>query len=228
VQLNANPLAGWAFTGWSSNTQDITIADPSQPATTAVIKGAGTITAVYSQNTYVLMLNHLTGGTITVDNNLGSYFDGYHYGDTVTLTAIPDEGYTFLRWSGDAEGTGTTCTITIDGNKLVGAIFTQPDYEIIVTIDPSAGGSVLVEPPDIYNFGYHYGDVVTLTAQPNAGYYFSGWSGDASGTVQSIQLTVTGDIALTAHFVQNEYQLIVNVIGEVQQQNPSRGHTITG
>ncbi len=214
VQLNANPLAGWAFTGWSSNTQDITIADPSQPATTAVIKGAGTITAVYSQNTYVLMLNHLTGGTITVDNNLGSYFDGYHYGDTVTLTAIPDEGYTFLRWSGDAEGTGTTCTITIDGNKLVGAIFTQPDYEIIVTIDPSAGGSVLVEPPDIYNFGYHYGDVVTLTAQPNAGYYFSGWSGDASGTVQSIQLTVTGDIALTAHFVQNEYQLIVNVIGE--------------
>jgi uncharacterized repeat protein (TIGR02543 family) len=49
--------------------------------------------------------------------------------------------------------------------------------------------------------------VVTLTAQPNVGYSFNGWNGDASGTAQSIQLTVTGDLDLTAQFTQNHYPL---------------------
>lgn len=43
------------------------------------------------------------------------------------------------------------------------------------------------------------GAIVTLTAQPEAGSQFAGWSGAATGT-QPAQVTVTGPLSLTARF----------------------------
>jgi uncharacterized repeat protein (TIGR02543 family) len=177
VQLNANPMAGWTFTGWSSNTPGITITNPSQASTAAVINGAGTITATYTQTPYSLTINvNPQQGGLVVADKAGPY----HYGDIVTLTVAPFEGYTFGGWSGDAQGSGLTCAITIDGNKVVNAAFEQTEFSINVSISPSAGGSVVAEK----NAPYHYGDLVTFTAQPNAGYTFSGWAGVASGATR--------------------------------------------
>jgi uncharacterized repeat protein (TIGR02543 family) len=216
IQLNPNPVAGWTFSGWSTNTPDITITNPSQQSTTAVINGPGTITAAYTQNTYSLTVNvnPTQGGNVTADNA-----GPYHYGDVVTLTQTSAAGYTFGGWSGDAQGSGMTCAVTIDGNKVVNAVFGQTDYSITVTINPSAAGSVVADK----TAPYHYGDVVTLTTQPNAGYSFLGWTGDVSGTAQSIQLIVTEDMALTAQFTLNQYQLTVNVIGNGSVTKSSNG-----
>ena len=45
-------------------------------------------------------------------------------GTQVTLTATAAEGFAFNRWEGDCEGTGE-CTLTMDGDKSVRAVFTQ-------------------------------------------------------------------------------------------------------
>ena len=39
---------------------------------------------------------------------------------------------------------------------------------------------------------YHYGDVVQLTATPVAGWSFSVWSGDSSGSVNPVSVTING------------------------------------
>ena len=43
--------------------------------------------------------------------------------ETVTLTAVPEEGYEFAGWSGDASGTSDSLELTVDSAKAVQAIF---------------------------------------------------------------------------------------------------------
>ena len=50
-------------------------------------------------------------------------------GATVELTAQPRQAWDFAGWSGDASGTTTSTTITIDGPKTVTAAF-RPDFKL--------------------------------------------------------------------------------------------------
>jgi uncharacterized repeat protein (TIGR02543 family) len=59
------------------------------------------------------------GGNI----NIARDFDS----PTATLTAIPNHGYVFTGWTGDATGTTNPLSITMDADKTVGATF-EPDY----------------------------------------------------------------------------------------------------
>jgi len=44
-------------------------------------------------------------------------------GTAVTITAVPDSGYSFVSWTGDVTGTNATAQLTVDGIKNVVATF---------------------------------------------------------------------------------------------------------
>ena len=46
-------------------------------------------------------------------------------GQSVTLTAVPDEGQAFIGWSGAASGTQDPLTTTMTSNKVITANFTK-------------------------------------------------------------------------------------------------------
>jgi uncharacterized repeat protein (TIGR02543 family) len=71
-------------------------------------------------------------------------------------------------------------------------------YSLAVSVDPPGSGSVTLDPES----PYAPGTVVTLTAEPAAGYLFDHWSGDASGTAAEVTVTMDSDKAVTAHFRQ--------------------------
>ena len=77
--------------------------------------------------------------TIAPSNEAGSVSKSpnkstYGNGDTVSLTANPNSGYTFSHWTGDASGSTNPITLTMDGNKTVTANFTQANApDILVT-----------------------------------------------------------------------------------------------
>jgi hypothetical protein len=50
------------------------------------------------------------------------------------------------------------------------------------------------------NANFANGTIITLTAEANAGSLFSHWSGGCSGTDETCQLTITGDLTVTATF----------------------------
>ncbi len=50
---------------------------------------------------------------------------------------------------------------------------------------------------------YHYGDVVELTATPDPGWNFSGWSEDLSGNTNPEVITIDGNKTVTATFTQD-------------------------
>jgi hypothetical protein len=141
-------------------------------------------------------------GSVTKNPNQATYT----YGTVVQLTAVADTGWAFSSWGGNLSGSTNPASITMNGNKSVIAHFTQNQYTLTVTIDGS--GSVTKSP----NQGtYTFGQVVTLTAIPGTGWGFSSWSGDQSGSQNPKTITMNGNKAVTAHFLDTALPQISNV-----------------
>ncbi len=200
VQLTAVPTIGWSFDHWSGG-----LIGSSSPATLA-ISGNMAVTGTFTQNVYTLTINTVGSGSVS-KNNTGSL----HYGDVVQLTATATLGWTFDHWSEALSGSANPATLTIIGNTIVNATFTQDQYTLIVTVTPVGSGSVTKNPNQAT---YTYGTVVTLNATPSPGYSFGSWGGDASGTANPTMVTVTGNMSVTATFIQNKYTLTVSVDGQ--------------
>ena len=62
----------------------------------------------------------------------------------------------------------------------------------------TAGGTVQVSPSGSV---FEAGQTVQITARPEAGFAFSGWSGDVSGSANPLTVTMTGNLAVTARFL---------------------------
>lgn len=69
-----------------------------------------------------------------------------------------------------------------------------PTYAIAVSANPSAGGTVACTPNPVLS-----GSDSGCTATPNAGFTFTGWAGDCSGTTCNLT-GVTGAKSVTANF----------------------------
>jgi uncharacterized repeat protein (TIGR02543 family) len=151
--------------------QDIEIYEPQAPPTP----------------TFTLSVTPGTGGTVSTSGG------NYDEGTSVTITATPNNGYAFTGWSGNATGTNTSLTVTINGNTSVTANFEILTYTL--TVNSDTGGSV--SGGGAFNFGTQ----VTLSASPISGYSFSSWS-DGS-TEQSRTITVSENLTLTANFIEN-------------------------
>ena len=75
---------------------------------------------------YTLTLSANAGGTTNPVPGTYTYDDG---GTEVTIEAIPDSGYTFSGWSGDASGTNSSITIAMDSDKSITASFAKEEEE---------------------------------------------------------------------------------------------------
>ncbi|MFY7671904.1 InlB B-repeat-containing protein, partial [Tenacibaculum sp. MEBiC06402] len=79
-----------------------------------------TVTANFSPIQRTLTVNAANGSVTASPNPVNGTYDD---GTVVTLTAVPDSGYQFDSWSGDATGNTTQITVTMDGDKTVTASF---------------------------------------------------------------------------------------------------------
>ncbi len=177
------------------------------PAHTAVVDYFSSLT---SGPTYTLSTTVSGQGSVSKSPNQSSYAAG----SVVQLTAQPAAGWVFDGWSGGLTGLSNPASVTINGNTAVEARFVQdstPEYSLSVT--SSGSGTVVKNPP---GGTYPAGTVVTLTAQPAAGWVFDGWSGALSGLQNPRTVTMNGNIAVQAHFIESstpQYNVTVNMSG---------------
>jgi uncharacterized repeat protein (TIGR02543 family) len=94
----------------------------------------------------------------------------------------------------------------IDLTNLCPGYFNIPPASYSLNLNTIGGGSIISEPNQT---SYASGPTVQLTAAPNDGWQFAGWSGDATGTANSTSITMTSNKIVTATFTQNEYNLTV-------------------
>ncbi len=107
-------------------------------------------------------------------------------GDTVTLTATPEAGYTFQSWTvtqGDTPVAVADDRFTMpDGPVTVSAVFAEKQVVTLSSATAPEGGNILIETDTPARI--HAGDSVTLTAPVRNGYRFLGWwAGDGAEPV---------------------------------------------
>jgi hypothetical protein len=198
VTLTAKPDLGWDFVGW---TGDVTSAENPLPL---ILKSDLEVVANFVQLAYTLDVTIVGVGSVELDPETGPYF----YGTSVSLTPVAAAGWHFDQWNGDLTGSTVPGLVTMNANKAVTATFVQDVVTYTVTTHVEGYGEVLG------GGTYADGATATLTAVAAAGSTFDHWSGDASGSDPKIELTVTSNLDVTAHFVTTGHALDVTVQGE--------------
>lgn len=170
---------------------------------TVLMDGDKEVAAVFEINTYELTTAVSGLGTVDAEVVEGTLTedDTYEHGTIVELTATAGPDFHFVRWTGDVEGNEPTIQVTMTSDKTVTAIFEKTIYYYPLTINKVGQGTVVAEPGPTEET-YEAGTEVTLTATPEAGWRFIGWSGDVSGSAQSVTVTMNGTRVVTATFEQ--------------------------
>ena len=121
------------------------------------------------------------------------------YGSTVRLTAVPLAGNYFLSWGGFVSGAANPMSLVITNTTpSVSAVFVGlPVGRRALTVSARGAGHVNVSSNALY---YTNGTVLTLTAVPDQGQAFLGWSGDGSGNQASLPVTLNSNKVVTANF----------------------------
>ncbi len=142
VTLTAVPASGYQFTRWEGD------ATGTSSSTTVMMDGNKNLTAVFTattnQYTLAIAVSPTNGGSVTKSPNQNQYTSG----TTVTLTAVPASGYQFTQWEGDATGTSSSTTVTMNNNKNVTAVFSAVTNPLIqlsktnLTFTATSGGAV--------------------------------------------------------------------------------------
>ncbi|HET9846464.1 MAG TPA: hypothetical protein VFQ02_11975 [Nitrospira sp.] len=165
-------------------TANFVAAAPPPPVTlTVTVSGAGTVTS--------------NPGGISCP---GTCSAGFAPGTNVVLTATPGAGSSF---SGDCTGT-SSCSIVMDANRTVTATFSPP-VTLTVTKMGSGTGTVMSSPTGIDCGGtcvasFPLNSPVTLTASPDSGFTFTGWSGGGCSGTGQCSTVMSGDQTVVATF----------------------------
>ena len=148
-------------------------------------------------------------GTGTVSSSVpgidcpGDCSGAYAEGSVVTLTATPGAGAQFVGWNGGGCNGTAPCPVTLSGATTVTATFSQSTVTLSVT---KVGLGTVSSLPAGIDCGsdcgeaYASGTTVTLTALPDAGQQFTGWSGGACSGSGTCQVSMTANRGVTANF----------------------------
>ncbi len=215
VTLTAQAAEGWHFVAWGGDVVALV------PVVQLFMEGDMTVTVVFEKDAigqFGLTVNVEGAGSVAVDPNQESY--DWH--TEVSLTAEAEEGWHFVGWQGDAEGTDPTIQIMMDGDRSVTAVF-EPD-QYVLTINVDGQGEVQADPAE---GPYDSGTPVSLIALAAPGWRFVEWQGDAEGTDPATQVTMNGNKTVTAVFEEDapdQYTLTINVDGQGEvQADPAEG-----
>lgn len=145
--------------------------------------------------------------TVTATPNAGGTVTGggsYTRGSSCTLTATPNEGYNFVKWTKGSStasvSTNPTYTFSVTGAATYKANFAADvvNYEVVTRSDPSSGGTTT-------GGGiFRDGESCTIRATANTGYAFVEWQDGTTHTRVSTNseytFTVDGNKSYVAIF----------------------------
>jgi uncharacterized repeat protein (TIGR02543 family) len=185
TMVTAVAATGHYFAGWSDGLMDASRME--EGVTEEMI-----LVAEFLIKTYTLSYTAGANGTLT-GNVLQSVIHGLN---GTSVSAVPATGYYFTGWS-DGSTQNPRTDLNVSANISVTANFSLiGTYYITLIADPSGAGILT-------GGGQHAnGEVITLKAQPNAGYTFKNWSLNATSiaTANEFEITVTANRSYTAHF----------------------------
>ena len=153
--------------------------------------------------TYIVTFSGSTGGSVS---NMGGEYDE---GTTVSVSAQPETGYEFIGWSDGSSQNPRT--ISVSENLNLTALFGKQQFSVSVN---TQGEGTVATSGATGQGSFEYGSSARFEAVPAVGWEFDSWSGDATGTVNPLSVTVEGPLTVTAIFKRQKFDLTVSVEGE--------------
>ena len=162
------------------------------------------------------------GGTVTGGGTFAQ-------GSSVTVTAVPNLGYTFTNWTEGVTIVSTTASypLIMAGNKTLVANFAL--IASTFTLNVTAVNGTVAKLPNTAT--YNSGASVVLTPTPATGFVFTSWSGDATGTANPLTVTMNANKNITANFtaiVGGPFTLNVTAVNGTVVKNPDLVNYING
>jgi hypothetical protein len=187
VQLQATPSTGWSFIGW---TGDFVGTDSSFSWTvespTSFVANFGTTIS-----------NLATGsGQIILEPALAVY----PYGTEVRVIPAPNAGFALALWGASGAGQPKSewiLKVTNATPKITALFQALATDKAVLTAQSTSGGRVTQAAVDGI---YAKGTSVVLTPVAEAGYEFTGWSGDASGSENPLTVVLDSSKTVKAGF----------------------------
>ena len=196
---------------------------------------------IYDVTEYTVTFGVETGstsyGSLTADNNTTSdpitSPAQVRSGQSITFTATPETGYIVEGWytnaactAGKHDAGSTTYTTSITGETYVYVKFVEQTWP--VSFVASTGGTV--SPAEGQTVGVITG--VNISATPETGYTFAGWTSSAGGefgdeTAAETTFKPTAETTVTANFTENLFTITVTSnndnLGTVTQSTDKAG-----
>jgi hypothetical protein len=210
--VTATANAGYTFTNWTENGAVVS----AQASYTFTVNSNRNLVANFqaqTQNyTIAVSASPRDGGTVTGGGS-------YQQGQSCTVTATANTGYTFTNWTenGNVVSSNANYAFTVTGNRTLVANFTAQSYTISVSANPSNGGTVSG------GGSYQQGQSCTVHATANSGYIFTNWTenGNVISSNANYTFTVTGNRTLVANFTVQSYTITATA-------DPANGGIVTG
>ena len=186
AQITAEATPGFTFLQWlgdASGTSSTTTVTMSRDKCVEAVFGAAVGTIVVG------------GGSVLADPSLPLY----PFGTTIRFTAQPQTGNSFTHWGAAASGTNNPLGFVVSAAATnVAAIFSPlGGGKYALTLIVNGRGHAATSPQAN---AYTSEQSVTLTATPEQGQAFIGWSGAASGTQNPLVVTMNQSKLITADF----------------------------
>jgi hypothetical protein len=198
-----NTSVSYNFVGWTGSGTG-SYSGTNNPASIAM-SGPITESAAFSQNpVQITVQTNPAGQTFAVDGTNYSATQTFSWtpGSSHTIgTTSPQSGSTGVRyaWSKWSDNGAVSHTVAPTTNKTYTSTFTTQYY---LTMSTGSGGTV--SPASGWK---NSGAAVSISATPSAGYIFSGWTGNGtgsfSGMTNPVSITMGGPITEAASFMHN-------------------------
>lgn len=194
ITLTASPAPGWEFGGWNGH-----LSGTDNPYIMTITTHTTAIARFQVISPPVApVLNLRVEGEGEVQAEPG---EPYTLGQLVKVTANAQPGWRFDHWSGDFDGDANPHAFAILGETTLTAHFTPlRTTPVSLAIHIAGAGQVRRDPPGPYSPG----QVVTITAEPESGWRFTGWSGDQAGTQNPYSFSIDRDLVITSTFMLEE------------------------
>ena len=189
--------------------------------TTALPSGTDAVSALYmgdstysSSSSNAINITVQTGTALTFNTTPAGVpyeIDGQTYTAPLTVTFVAGSTHTistasetnagqqntFVSWS---DGGAASHTITVPATATTYTATFTASYLLNAVVNPPTGGTVTAAPTATGGY-YAQGTTVSLSAVPNAGYVFAGWTGNvANATAASTAVSMSSPQNVTANF----------------------------
>ena len=205
VTITATPEETYRFVNWTVGGKEVS---KENPYTTAINQNTQ-FKANFEKDNYTIKVTAGEGGTVkaTKEGELLNETEVLN-GTKVTLTATPNDGYSFVNWTLNGEEVSTSATYTVTVTNDIEYVANFITHK--VTVIAGEGGTAKASKTQA-----GHNEQVTLTATPSDGYSFVNWTvnGEKVSTTATYTATITSDTEFKANFkalkgVENSHEWI--------------------